>query len=117
VREAARVARAQASCFGIMGSSIAAAWLAHEVGGVAFFADEDENRHGNGLMERPILSLAEVPRGATVFIPMSRSVAERIIARAGGLPIDFRYLDWNRIDPVSGVARPPNRPHESRRRA
>ena len=37
VREAARAARAQASCFGIMGSSIAAAWLAQEVGGVAFF--------------------------------------------------------------------------------
>ena len=117
VREAARAARAQASCFGIMGSSIAAAWLAQEVGGVAFFADEDESRHGNTLMERPILSLAGVPRGATVFIPMSRNVAERIIARASGLPIEFRYLDWNRIDPVSGVARPSRRTHEARRRA
>jgi 2-polyprenyl-3-methyl-5-hydroxy-6-metoxy-1,4-benzoquinol methylase len=117
VRDAAHAARAQASCFGIMGSSIAAAWLAQEVGGVAFFADEDESRHGNSLMERPILNLADVPRGATVFIPMSRSVAERIIARAGGLSIDFRYLDWNRIDPVSGVARPPSRTHEARRRA
>ena len=99
------------------GSSIAAAWLAQEVGGAAFFADEDESRHGNSLMERPILSLSDVPRGATVFIPMSRSVAERIIARAGGLPIEFRYLDWNRVDPVSGMARPPSRTHGARRRA
>jgi len=47
---------------------------------------------------------------------MSRSVAERIIARASGLPIDFRYLDWNRIDPASGVPRP-SRTREARRRA
>jgi hypothetical protein len=68
-------------------------------------------------MERPILGLTEVPHGATVFIPMSRSVAERIIARAGGLSIAFRYLDWNRIDPVSGVVRPRGPTHEARRRA
>ncbi|MBV8752132.1 MAG: class I SAM-dependent methyltransferase, partial [Hyphomicrobiales bacterium] len=116
VREAARAARAEASSFGIMGSSIAAAWLAHEIGEVAFFADEDESRRGNTLMGRPIVSLAEAPAGATVFIPMSRNVAERIIARAGRLPIEFRYLDWNRLDPVSGVARPPRRT-EARRRA
>lgn len=117
VREAARAARAEASCFGIMGSSIAAAWLAGELGEVAFFADEDESRRGNTLMGRPIVGLAEVPAGATVFIPMSRSVAERIIARAGRLPIEFRYLDWNRLDPVSGVVRPPKETREARRRA
>jgi 2-polyprenyl-3-methyl-5-hydroxy-6-metoxy-1,4-benzoquinol methylase len=116
VREAARAARAEASSFGIMGSSIAAAWLAREIGDVAFFADEDESRRGNSLMGRPIVSLAEAPAGATVFIPMSRNVAERIIARAGRLPIEFRYLDWNRLDPVSGVVRPPART-QARRRA
>jgi 2-polyprenyl-3-methyl-5-hydroxy-6-metoxy-1,4-benzoquinol methylase len=116
VREAARAARAETASFGIMGSSIAAAWLAREIGDVAFFADEDESRRGNRLMGRPIVSLAEVPAGATVFIPMSRHVAERIIARAGRLPIEFRYLDWNRLDPVSGVVRPPRRT-EARRRA
>jgi 2-polyprenyl-3-methyl-5-hydroxy-6-metoxy-1,4-benzoquinol methylase len=116
VREAARAARAEATSFGIMGSSIAAAWLAREIGDVAFFADEDESRRGNSLMGRPIMGLAEVPAGATVFIPMSRNVAERIIARAGRLPIEFRYLDWNRLDPVSGVVRPPRRT-EARRRA
>ena len=118
VREAARAARAEASSFGIMGSSIAAAWLAHELGEVAFFADEDASRRGNSLMGRPILTLAEVPPGAMVFIPMSRNVAERIIARAGRLPIEFRYLDWNRLDPVSGsVVCPPRQAHEARRHA
>ena len=117
VREAARAARAEASCFGIMGSSIAAAWLAGELGEIAFFADEDESRRGNTLMGRPIVGLAEVPAGATVFIPMSRNVAERIIARAGRLPIEFRYLDWNRLDPLSGVVRPPKETREARRRA
>jgi len=117
VREAARAARAEASSFGIMGSSIAAAWLAHEIGEIAFFADEDESRRGNRLMGRPIVNLAEVPAGATVFIPMSRNVAERIIARAGRLPIAFRYLDWNRVDPVSGVVRLPSQAQEARRRA
>jgi 2-polyprenyl-3-methyl-5-hydroxy-6-metoxy-1,4-benzoquinol methylase len=117
VREAARAARAEASSFGIMGSSIAAAWLAHEIGEVAFFADEDESRRGNRLMGRPIVNLTEVSAGATVFIPMSRNVAERIIARAGRLPIAFRYLDWNRVDPVSGVVRPPSQAQEARRRA
>jgi 2-polyprenyl-3-methyl-5-hydroxy-6-metoxy-1,4-benzoquinol methylase len=117
VREAARAARAEATSFGIMGSSIAAAWLAHEIGEVAFFADEDESRRGNRLMGRPIVNLTEVPAGATVFIPMSRNVAERIIARAGRLPIAFRYLDWNRVDPVSGVVRPPSQAQEARRRA
>jgi SAM-dependent methyltransferase len=97
VRDAARGAVAEASRFGIMGSSIAAAWLARELGeAVDFFADEDENRWGRALMGRPIVNLAEVPPGATVFIPMSAAVAQKIIARAGRSFVDFRYVDWNR---------------------
>jgi hypothetical protein len=119
VREHARAVRAEVSCFGIMGSSIAAAWVAHEVGGeVAFFADEDASRFGQRLMGRPILRLDEVPAGATVFIPMSGTVAENIIARARALPIDFRYLDWNRVDPRAGlVSRPRAEALRTRRRA
>ncbi|HEV2957194.1 MAG TPA: class I SAM-dependent methyltransferase [Xanthobacteraceae bacterium] len=108
VREAARAVRAEVSCFGIMGSSIAAAWVAHEVGGeVEFFADEDASRFGQSLMGRPILPLADVPPDATVFIPMSSTVTQRIIARSRALPIDFRFLDWNCIDPAAGVVRRP----------
>jgi 2-polyprenyl-3-methyl-5-hydroxy-6-metoxy-1,4-benzoquinol methylase len=97
VRDAARAAAAAASRFGIMGSSIAAAWLSREVDGqVDFFADEDESRWGGTLMGRPIIGLPDVPPGATVFIPMSVAVAKKIIARAGKCFIDFRYVDWNR---------------------
>jgi SAM-dependent methyltransferase len=119
VRDAARAARAEAACFGIMGSSIAAAWLAHELdGAVEFFADEDDSRFGHSLMGRPILDLADVPPGATVFIPMSGAVAAKIIARARTLPIAFRYLDWNRIDPMSGsLGRPRIYAQRARRRA
>jgi len=108
VREHARAVRAEVSRFGIMGSSIAAAWVAHAVGGaVDFFADEDQSRFGQSLMGRPILPLRDVPPGATVFIPMSGSVAENIMARHRALPIDFRYLDWNRIDARLGpIGRP-----------
>jgi 2-polyprenyl-3-methyl-5-hydroxy-6-metoxy-1,4-benzoquinol methylase len=108
VREAARAVRAEVSCFGIMGSSIAAAWVAQEVGGqVDFFADEDASRFGQSLMGRPILPLPDVPPGATLFIPMSRMVTQRIIARWRALPIDFRFLDWNRIDLAAGAVRRP----------
>jgi 2-polyprenyl-3-methyl-5-hydroxy-6-metoxy-1,4-benzoquinol methylase len=108
VREAARAVRAEVSCFGIMGSSIAAAWVAHEVDGqVDFFADEDASRFGQSLMGRPILPLPGVPPGATVFIPMSSTVTEQIIARWRALPIDFRFLDWNCIDLAAGLVRRP----------
>jgi 2-polyprenyl-3-methyl-5-hydroxy-6-metoxy-1,4-benzoquinol methylase len=97
VRDAARAAVAEASQFGIMGSSIAAAWLASEMGeAVDFFADEDVSRWGHTLMGRPIVNLAQVPPGATVFIPMSAAVAKKIIARAGKSFVDFRYVEWNR---------------------
>jgi SAM-dependent methyltransferase len=98
VRDAAKRSCSQASHFGIMGSSIAAAWLTQEVDGrVEFFVDEDESRWGHAFMERPILSFTDVPPGSTVFIPMSAAVAEKIISRAQGLPIGFDYLDWNRV--------------------
>jgi len=97
VRNEAQAARAEATAFGIMGSSVAAAWVSQELEGrVDFFVDEDPSRQGRHLMGRPILGTGQVPTGATVFIPMSAPVAERIIGRAQGLSIRFRYLDWNR---------------------
>jgi SAM-dependent methyltransferase len=97
VREAARKAMEGSRNFGVMGSSIAACWLAQELGGgVAFFVDEDPRRVGGQLMDRPILGFAQLAPGATVFIPMSVPVAERIIGRWGHLPVAFRFLEWNR---------------------
>jgi SAM-dependent methyltransferase len=104
VRTAAQMAAKEASHFGIMGSAIAAAWLAHELDGqVEFFVDEDEGRVGQALMGRPIVSFVDVPPGAMVFIPMSAAVAERIIARARTFPIRFCYLEGDRIDQSSGA--------------
>lgn len=97
VLDAAMDAAGAAANFGVMGSSIAAAWLAAELGDrVRFFVDEDESRIGRRLLGRPIVALAKIPPQATVFIPMSAPVAQSIIARAGGLPVQFRYVDWNR---------------------
>lgn len=97
VLDAAKQTAARAEKFGVMGSSIAAVWLAGELGErVQFFVDEDTSRIGNTLLGRPILGLADIPPQATVFIPMSAPVAQGIIARAGNLPVHFEYVDWNR---------------------
>jgi hypothetical protein len=94
---AAVQAAAGAAQFGVMGSSIAAAWLAAELRErVQFFVDEDESRIGRRLLDRPIVGLADVSPNATVFIPMSVPVAQGIIARASGQPVHFQYVEWNR---------------------
>ena len=96
---AAEIAR-RSSNFGIMGSSVAACWLAQLVSwSVRFFVDEDKNRMGGNLMGHPILGCSDVPPGATVFIPMSAPVAQRIIERWRHLDIDFQYLEWNQPAP------------------
>src|SRR4029079_1188287 len=72
VRNRATEVAERSSNFGIMGSSVAACWLAQLVPGkVGFFVDEDENRIGKELMGHPIRGFAEIPPGSTVFIPMS----------------------------------------------
>lgn len=70
--------------FGIFGTAIAGVWLFGMLDGRAeFFVDEDPGRTGT-FMGRPVLAPAEVPEGATVFVPMPRAIAERIAARLGG---------------------------------
>jgi SAM-dependent methyltransferase len=97
VREAAKYCSDERRPFGIMGSSIAACWTMLEIDGkVDFFVDEDKNRVGHRLMDLPIVDPSRVPEGALVFIPMSVAVAERIIQRWKGHPIDFRYVPSNR---------------------
>jgi SAM-dependent methyltransferase len=97
VLDAAVQAAAMGEEFGVMGSSIAAVWLAAELPDqVQFFVDEDANRIGRKLLGRPIFGLADIPPGATVFIPMSAPVAQGIISRAGKPPVRFEYVDWNR---------------------
>ncbi len=84
VRDAARRAQTEAAArpFGIFGSSIAATWLAQEVGGaMAFFADEDPARRGGTFMGRPILTPSEVPDGAVVFVGIGGGTAADIASR------------------------------------
>jgi hypothetical protein len=97
VRRSATACAREGRPFGIMGSSIAACWTQLELEGKAdFFVDEDQNRIGHQLMDRPIVAPAGIPAGAVVFIPMSVAVAERIIDRWKQLPVDFRYEPTNR---------------------
>ncbi|MFZ5781020.1 MAG: class I SAM-dependent methyltransferase [Pseudomonadota bacterium] len=97
VRRTAEACIAAKRPFGVMGSSIAALWTMLELEGrVDFFVDEDEHRIGHALMDRPIVSPAQVPAKAVVFIPMSVAVAGKIMHRWKDLPIDFRYVPTNR---------------------
>lgn len=80
---AARAARARASGrFGLFGSSIAATWLAHEVGcAMEFFVDEDPSRQGQQFMGRSVVSPGQVTPGSVVFIGVGGGVAGQIADR------------------------------------
>jgi 2-polyprenyl-3-methyl-5-hydroxy-6-metoxy-1,4-benzoquinol methylase len=98
--ELLEITRKEAIAFkphGIMGSSIAALWLAQELGrGIEFFIDEDKSRVSRLLNSQLVLSPEQVPAGSRVFIPMSEPVARAIIARWKHLPIEFGYTAGNR---------------------
>jgi hypothetical protein len=83
VRDAARAARAAATGpFALFGSSIAATWLAQEVGGaMQFFVDEDPSRQGKPFSGRPVVSPADVPPGSTVFVGIGGGVADQVVSR------------------------------------
>jgi len=74
---------ATAGNFGLFGSSIAATWLASELGeAVDFFVDEDPSRLGKTHMGKPIYHPRDVPAQSHVFItlpaPLARDVALRL---------------------------------------
>ncbi len=95
----ARSLRAENRVFGVMGSSTAAAWLCGELdSAVDFFVDEDRYRVGKTLFDKPILSIAQVPAGACLFIPMSDKTACSIISRSDRNDIKFAYYAENRIN-------------------
>lgn len=102
LQQSARDMRARYAVFGVMGTSTAAAWIAGELDmHIDFFVDEDPLRVGKTAFGRPILSLAQVPPAACVFIPMSSSTAEGIVARAARADVAFSYLPWNQIEDVA----------------
>jgi SAM-dependent methyltransferase len=80
--------------FGLFGTAIAATWLDAQLNRAArFFVDEDSNRVGKTHLGRPIVSPADVPAGATIFValpqPLAGNVAERLQRLGKGLHVEL----------------------------
>lgn len=83
--------------FGLFGTAIAAQWLFGCLpDAVEFFVDEDPDRVGRNSNGRPILSPAQLPPGATVFVPLAPAVAAAVCARLGPA-----FIEPVRFDPSS----------------
>lgn len=68
--------------FGIFGTSIAATWIASQLGSrVKFFVDEDESRVGKQHMECPIIHPKDIPPDSTVYLALAPGIAEIIKRR------------------------------------
>lgn len=69
--------------FAVFGTSIAANWLVGVIGSDAidYFVDEDPGRKGLHHCGKPILTPAEIPDGATVFVPLAPAVGASVRSR------------------------------------
>lgn len=65
----------------IFGSSIAATWLSSQLNEVSFFLDEDLNRIGKNLLEKPIIHPTNLPQGYQVIMPLPQASASSIAER------------------------------------
>jgi len=76
--------------FGIFGTSIGANWLHEELRigrvDVDFFVDQDPNRIGHHLLDRPIHSPQEIPAGSVVAVPLAPIVAIKVAEQLSELP-------------------------------
>lgn len=78
----AREAANQGSKVALMGSSIAAGWLAAELPGrIECFIDEDSNRAGSSFLDLPILAPEQLPRNTLLLLPMTPATADSVAAR------------------------------------
>jgi len=76
--------------FGIFGTSISGMWLYGALGGrVDFFVDEDPSRIGRHYDGKPIFSPQDAPVGATVYVPLTPTVSNKVVARLDGLSARF----------------------------
>lgn len=76
--------------FGIFGTSISGTWLYGALSDkISFFVDEDVTRIGQEFVGRPIVAPAGIPAGATVFVPLIPTVAEKVIGRLARSKVDF----------------------------
>jgi SAM-dependent methyltransferase len=70
--------------FGVFGTSIAATWIASQLGErIAFFVDEDESRVGKTHLGRSILHPRDVPSDSMVYLALAPTVASLIGKRLG----------------------------------
>lgn len=68
--------------FGIFGTSISATWLYNNFPEASFFIDEDPNRIGKTLFDKPIYAPHEVyGEKVPIVIPLAESIANPIIDR------------------------------------
>jgi SAM-dependent methyltransferase len=70
---------------GVFGTSISAMWLYGALGGkMAYFVDEDPAKIGRSCAGKPIYGPAQVPQGATVYVPLVPEMAHAVARRLGG---------------------------------
>ena len=76
---------------GLLGTSIAAAWLFAELNGaVQFFVDEDRGRIGKTYLGRPVRHPSQVPEGSVVLVAQPPVLAEAICRRLATPGVAYR---------------------------
>jgi 2-polyprenyl-3-methyl-5-hydroxy-6-metoxy-1,4-benzoquinol methylase len=81
IRDADEMFATQEHC-GIFGSSVVAVWLNGIFDDkIKFFVDEDLNRIGKKLCDKPIFSPDQVPNGSAVYLALIPEVAKRVSAK------------------------------------
>jgi SAM-dependent methyltransferase len=72
---------------GILGTAIAAAWLAGRLADkIAFFVEENPSLVGGTFMGRAVYAPDTVPPGSVVFLPLPATAAHAVAARFANLP-------------------------------
>jgi SAM-dependent methyltransferase len=78
----ARETASGAAHFALFGTSIAATWLSGALGDkIEFYIDEDAERQGRTFFDKPILSVRDAPRGATIFVGLAPVIASVLADR------------------------------------
>ena len=95
IRDAGEMFATQKHC-GIFGSSVVAVWLNGIFDDkIKFFVDEDQNRIGSNLCNKPIYSPDEIPNGSAVYLALIPEVAKRVSARLQRPGIKYCTLEKN----------------------
>jgi len=76
--------------FGIFGTGLGGAWFFPQVSDkTEFFVDEDLSRIGTKVFDRPVLSISDIPSGATIFMAVAPELAHSIVKRISRSDISF----------------------------